>query len=220
MAKGDLNDFYERLKALLPAGWFADSSPALHGILMACARSLSWCYSLYCYALKQTRLSSATDGWLDIAAYDFFGNQLQRRAEMSDDAFRHHFRINLFRERGTRQAVIDILQELTGNTPRVFEPQRPMDTGSYGWPALGYGMAGGYGSLLLPYQAFVVVFRPKGTGIPLIAGYATPPSGYSVPSQGEYVSHDMVTGNVTDAQIYAAVAAVKMEGTIVWVRLV
>ncbi|MBZ6386810.1 hypothetical protein [Pantoea piersonii] len=219
MAKGDLNDFYERLKALLPSGWFADNSPVMHGVLMAGARSLSWCYALYRYALTQTRLSSAADGWLDIAAYDFFGTGLQRRAGMSDDAFRNHIRINLFRERGTRQAVIDILQELTGNTPRVFEPQRPMDTGSYGGPALGYGMAGGYGSLLLPYQAFVVAFRPKGTGIPLIAGYATPPSGYSVPSQGEYVSHEMVNGNVTDAQIYAAVAAVKMEGTIVWIKL-
>ena len=219
MAKGDVNDFYDRLKALLPSGWFADHSPVVRGLLLAGAWSLSWCYSLYCYVLKQTRISTATDGWLDIAAYDFFGTELQRQAEMSDDMFRNHISVNLFRERGTRQAVIDILQELTGNTPRVFEPQHPMDTGSYGGPVLGYGVAGGYGSQLLPYQAFVVACRPKKTGIPLIAGYAMPPSGYSMPSQGEYVSHDMVTGNVTDAQIYAAVAAVKMEGSVVWVRL-
>lgn len=219
MAKGDQDDFKSRLQALLPAGWFADASPLLTGVLVAAARTLAGCHKLYRYARKQTRIATATDGWLDIAAYDFFGNTQHRPVGMTDDAFRKKILINLFRERGTRQAIIDVLEALTGNTPTVFEPQRPADTGSYGGPALGYGLAGGYGSLLIPYQAFVVARRPEISGLPYIAGYDTTPSGYGTPSRGQYVSLDMFRGAVTNAEIYAAVAAVKIEGSIVWVRL-
>lgn len=84
---------------------------------------------------------------------------------------------------------------------------------------LAYGIGGGYGSQLIPYQAFVTAFRPTGSGIPYVAGYSSTPSGYSTPSRGEYASQSMITGSITDAQVYEAVAAVKMEGTIVWVRL-
>ncbi|MCJ7926433.1 MAG: hypothetical protein MUW55_10965 [Pantoea vagans] len=219
MATGDQNDIYTRLKGLLPPTWFGDSSPLLTGALTACASALAWCYSLYLYAKLQTRISTATGGWLDVASYDFFGKSLQRAAGQPDDLFRNQMKINLFRERGTRQAIIDILKDLTGNTPTIFEPQRPLDTGSYGGPMIGYGVAGGYGSLMIPYQAFVIAYRPKGTGIPYIAGYQTTPAGYSSPSRGQYASQEMVTGKVTDAQVYEAVAAVKMEGTIVWVKL-
>ncbi|MFB4339889.1 hypothetical protein RAC90_05280 [Pantoea sp. CS_6] len=219
MATGDQNDIYTRLRGLLPPTWFRDSSPFLDGVLTACAKALSWCYSLYIYARLQTRISTATGGWLDIVAYDFFGNSLQRPAGMSDDLFRNQIKINMLRSRGTRQAITDILVELTGNVPKIFEPLRPLDTGSYGGPMIGYGIAGGYGSVMIPYQAFVIAYRPKGTGIPYIAGYESTPSGYSVASRGQYVSQEMVTGKVTDAQVYEAVAAVKMEGSIVWVKL-
>lgn len=218
MTKGDQNDFYARLQALLPAGWFTDNSPLLNSVLVGAAQTLAWCYALYRYAHKQTRISTAGDGWLDMAAYDFFGDALHRPLGMSDDAFRRQVLINLFRERGTRQSIIDVLEALTGNTPTVFEPQRPEDTGSYGGPALGYGLAGGYGSLLIPYQAFVIARRPEISGLPYIAGYDTTPSGYGTPSRGQYISLDKFRGEVTDAQVYAAVAAVKVEGTIVWVR--
>lgn len=219
MATGDQSDIFNRLKALLPPTWFDSTSPLLDGVLTASSQALAWCYSLYVYAKLQTRISTATDGWLDIAAYDFFGASMQRSAGQSDDLFRNQMKISLFRERGTRQAIIDILEDITGRTPYIFEPQRPMDTGSYGGPMIGYGVAGGYGSLLLPYQAFVTAFRPISSGIPYIAGYTSTPSGYGVPSRGEYASQGMISGGVTDAQIYDAIAAVKMEGTIVWVRL-
>lgn len=219
MAKGDVNDVCERLRALIPSGWFNESSPVLSSVLAACAHSLAWCYSLYCYARKQTRIATASGGWLDLAAYDFFGNGLQRPPEMADSAFRHLIKTTLLRERGTRQAIIDIVVALTGNTPDVFEPLRPEDTGGYGSPALGYGCAGAYGSRYLPYQAFVRVTKPKGEGIPWIAGYHTPTAGYSYPSRGQYVSRQMIVGSITDGQIYEAISAVKMEGTQVWVQL-
>ncbi|MGK3131167.1 hypothetical protein ACCW76_18405 [Pantoea sp. C8B4] len=219
MAKGDQNDFYARLRALLPTGWFDDNSPLLNSVLVAAARTLAWCYTLYRYARNQTRISTATDGWLDMAAHDFFGDSLQRPPGMTDDAFRKQTLNHLFRECGTRQAIISALKEMTGNTPVLFEPQRPEDTGSYGGPALGYGVAGGYGSVKMPYQAFVVVRRPQVSSLPHIAGYHTTPSGYGTPSRGQYVSLNMFRGEMSDAQLYAAVAEVKLEGTIVWVRL-
>ncbi|NRH24652.1 hypothetical protein GC090_20005 (plasmid) [Pantoea sp. JZ29] len=220
MARGDQQDFYNRLQTLLPAGWFADESPVLHGTLTACAKSLSWCYALYLYARAQTRLASASNGWLDLAACDFLGSTLTRPAGMTDEQFRNLIRTNLLRERGTRQAIIQVLETLTGSRPDVFEPLHLADTGAYGAPAIGYGATGGYGSRYLPYQAFVVVRRPKGEGIPWVAGYHIPSSGYSIASRGEYISRNMFIGGITDAQIYSAVAAVKMEGTLVWVKLV
>jgi len=219
MATGDQSDILTRLKALIPPTWFGDDHPIITAILTACAQSLAWCYSLYVYAQLQTRISTATDGWLDIIAYDFFGDNLQRSAGQSDELFRNTIKINILRERGTRKAINDILFDLTGKYPVIFEPQRPLDTGSYGGPMIGYGLAGGYGSQLLPYQAFVTAFRPDGSGIPYVAGYGSTPSGYSTPSRGEYASQSMITGSITDKQVYEAVAAVKMEGTIVWVRL-
>lgn len=219
MATGDQNDILSRLKALIPPTWFGDDHPLVTAILSACAQALAWCYSLYLYAKLQTRISTATDGWLDIIAYDFFGDNLQRSAGQSDELFRNTIKINILRERGTRKAINDILFDLTGKYPVIFEPQRPLDTGSYGGPMIGYGLAGGYGSQLLPYQAFVTAFRPDGSGIPYVAGYGSTPSGYSTPSRGEYASQSMITGSITDKQVYEAVAAVKMEGTIVWVRL-
>jgi hypothetical protein len=219
MATGDSQDMLSRLKALIPPTWYGDSNPIRDAILTGCATSLAWCYSLYLYAKLQTRINTATDGWLDIVAYDFFGKNLSRAAGQADDLFRNTIYTNLFRERGTRQSIINILEDLTGKSPDIFEPSRPQDTGAYGGPTLGYGLAGGYGSTLIPYQAFVTAYRPDGSGIPNVAGYNAPSAGYSNASRGEYASQDMIGGLITDAQIYEAIASVKMEGTQVWVKI-
>lgn len=219
MAKGDTNDIHERLCGLLPPGWFTEDSPTLKAVVSAAARSLSWCYSLYLYAREQTRIRSATGGWLDLAAWDFFGPRLIRSAGLSDEQFRRKITIALFRAAGTRQAISELIKELTGSPPRIFEPQCPLDTGAYGEPHTGYGMAGGYGSSLLPYQGFITVNRPKQSGIPWVAGYRTPSSGYHCPSRGQYVSDEQVAGAITNEQIFKAIAATKLEGTLVWVRI-
>jgi hypothetical protein len=219
MATGDSQDMLGRLKALIPPTWYGDDSPIRDAILTGCASALSWCYSLYLYAKLQTRINTATDGWLDIAAYDFFGKNLPRSAGQSDDLFRNTIRTNLFRERGTRQSIIKVLEDLTGKTPDIFEPSRPQDTGAYRGASLGYGLAGGYGSILIPYQAFVTAYRPDGAGIPFVAGYSAVSAGYSDASRGEYASTGMISGLITDTQIYEAIASVKMEGTLVWVKI-
>lgn len=224
MATGDQSDILQRLKGVLPR-WFGDGTPILDALLQGLAWAGSFVYSLISYTGLQTRIKTATDGWLDMIAADFFGAALMRAANQSDASFRARIIINLMRERGTRNAIIRVLQDLTGRTPLIFEPARPADTGGYGQAqALAYGAAGGYGSLLLPYQGFVTAFRPAGSGIPYVAGYggavgAPGPGGYGIASRIQYGSLAMIQGSVADADIYAAIDSVKAAGTTVWTRI-
>lgn len=222
---GDQADVLARLKATLPR-WFGDDTPILDAVLQGLANAAAFVYSLYAYAKLQTRILTATDGWLDMIAADYFGTALLRAANQSDASFRARIIINLFRERATRAGIVKVLQDLTGRVPKIFEPLRPLDTGGYATNSIGYGLAGGYGSMLLPFQCFVDAYRPSNTGIPLVAGYGEAnygatlggPGGYGV-GQIEYASLDMIQGAVTDADIYAAVDSVKPVGTIIWTRI-
>lgn len=218
MATGDQNDMLGRMQALLPRGWFGDSPTVLTALLNGFAAILANVYAVLAYAKLQTRILTATDGFLDVISADFFGSNLPRRTGESDAAFRNRIVVNLFRERATRKAVIQVLTTLTGRAPLIVEPTRPADTGGYGI-ACGYGVAGAYGSLVHQYQAFVTAYRPAGVGIPYIAGYGTSPAGYSRGSRGEYANIGMVQQSVSDADIYAAVASVLPAGVIAWMRI-
>lgn len=220
MATGDQQDIYHRIRSQLPQ-WFGDeaSSPVLNGLLQGLAYALAYFYSLLAYGRLQTRIKTASDGWLDMIAADFFGAALLRAANQSDTSFRNRILINLFRERATRAGLIKVLQDLTGRTPTIIEPLRPLDTGVYGGPYIGYGMAGAYGSMLMPYQAFVIAYRPAGAGIPNVAGYGYSTGAYNMPSQEEYASLSMIQGAVSDADIYAAIDSVKPVATVVWTRI-
>lgn len=221
---GDAGDILGRLKAKLPSRWFgsvADSKALLDGVLGGIAALLAFVYTLYSYARLQTRILTATDGWLDIIAADYFGpTGLPRKTGQSDASYRLVILANLFREKATRGAVVSILTRLTGRAPTIIEPTRPSDTGAYGAPNIGYGLAGAYGSLSIPYQAFVIAYRPVSTvGIANVAGYGISTGGYGLASRAEYASMDMVTGGVTDSDIFAAIDAVKPAGTLVWTRI-
>jgi hypothetical protein len=219
MATGDKADFLKRIKATLPP-WFADNTPILDALLLGLAQAWADIYTLYLYVQMQTRIRTAADGWLDLIAGDFFGTRIARRATQTDASFRATIIANLFRERTTRAALIQVLTDLTGRAPIVIEPQRPADTGAYGIPTTGYGVAGYYGSQLLPSQAFLIAFRPATSGIPNIAGYGNSPAAYGVASQGGmYGSLALIQGQVTDADIYAAIDSVKPVGTVIWTAI-
>jgi hypothetical protein len=219
MATGDTSDILSRIKALLPTRWFPDVSPVLDALLSGPAWALSLIYSLIQYAQLQTRISTATDGFLDLISFDFFGGQLPRRAQEMDDPFRLRILATLLREKVTRNGMIAALVALTGRTPVIFEPARPEDTGAYGVNDIGYGVAGGYGSLQYPAQAFITAYRPSGSGIPFVAGYGSPSGGYSTPSYASWSSLSQIVGFVTDLDIYSAIAKTKAEGTTMWVIL-
>ena len=220
MATGDQQDIFARIRGYLPR-WFGDAaqSPILNGLLQGLAYSGAYVYGLYAYAKQQTRILTATDGWLDMIAADFFGLSVRRKTGQSDASFRANIVANLFRERGTRNAIIRVLTDLTGRPPTIIEPSRPADCGAYDAPNSGYGMAGAYGQVSLTYQAFVQAYRPLGSGIPNVAGYSIVTAGYSVPSQGEYVDASMSSNTVSDADIYAAIESVRPAASIIWTRI-
>lgn len=219
MSTGDSDDFTNRLEKLIPNGWFAVGlTPLRDGLLAGIANTLAYVYSLFAYLRLQTRIQTADGGFLDLTAGDFFGSTLFRTLGQSDDSFRARILANLLRERGTRNAVTSIITQLTGRAPIIFESQRPVDTGVYGGPGLAYGIAGGYGSYQLPYQAFVTVFRPAGQGIPNIAGYGIPTGAYNTGSQLEYTTRSMVQG-VTDSDLYGALDGVRPAGYTLWAQI-
>lgn len=220
MATGDNSDFSARLALLVPNGWFTVGMSSLRdAVLAAAASALSFAYQLLAYVRLQTRIATATDGFLDMIAGDFFGTTLVRASGQTDASFRARIISNLFRERGTRNAVTSVLTQLTGRAPIIFEPMRPADTGGYSAPSSGYGAGGAYGSMLLPMQAFVTAYRPFGAGVPSVAGYGIPAAGYSVASQGEYASLSMIQGALTDADIYAAIESVRPATYTIWARI-
>lgn len=214
---GDQANMLARIKAVLPP-WFADANSLLDAVLSAFASAWAFVYSFIDYAKAQTRIMTASGIWLDAVAQDFFGTALLRATNQLDSALRNRILINLFRERATRRGLIGVLTQLTGNVPTVIEPLCPADTGVYGGPGLCYGGAGYYGSQSIPYQAFLIVYRPFGVGIPGVPGYANPNWGYG--STGQYASLSSITGAATDTDIYAAIESVRPAATIIWTRIV
>jgi hypothetical protein len=162
MATGDQADVTQRLTALLPPWFAAGASPVLNAVLQAPAYVLSGIYGLLQFATTQSRIATASGGWLDLIAYDFFGRSLARSPGQSDADFLNHIQRELLRPRGTRSALVAAVQDLTGTTSVVIEPWRPSDCGAYGYGGLGYGVAGCYGSLALPTQCFVTAYRGNG----------------------------------------------------------
>src|ERR1700757_1351252 len=75
----DVPSVLARLKMVLPARWFADSSPILDALLTGIASSWVSVFSLLDGVGAQARIATANGIFLDIAAQDYFGEQLPRR---------------------------------------------------------------------------------------------------------------------------------------------
>lgn len=217
MSTGDTNDMLARLRAVLPP-WFPSPAPITDAALTGVAAGLAFGYSLIQFAKTQTRIATASGGWLDLIAWDYFGARFHRRTSEVDDVFRARIKAELLRPRQTRAAIAQALTDLTGTPPRIYEPWSTNDCGAYGVAGSGYGVAGCYGSLAFPNQAFVTAVRPPGLNIPNVGGYGQSDLGYGV--RGEYVDQSQVTGPVTDADIYAEVANTEAAGVIAWTDIV
>lgn len=220
---GDIQDFASRLRAVLPTRWFPDETPILDLVLTGIAWCWAWAFGCLTYVRAQSRIATASDVWLDAIAQDYFGPIACQRRGQSDDGYRRRILADLLRERGTRFAVRISLEDLTGRTPLIFEPANPADTGGYGVSGapgcgLAYGKAGGWGSLTLPFQSFVTAYRPAGAGIAFVNGWGGAWGGYGGGAI-EYASLDMISGRVTDVDIYAAIAAVLPAATVCWTRI-
>jgi hypothetical protein len=206
-----------RLKAVLPGRWFADDTPVLDAVLTGVASAWVGLSSLLEGVGGQARIASASGIFLDIAAQDYFGGMLMRRGGETDTAYAMRIQKNLVRPRTTRASVVQALQDLTGRTPVVFEPRNPADTGGYN-AQMGYGLAGGYGSMGLPYQFFVQAFRPNGLPVNNASGYGAGPGGYNAAPMF-YAETSEFQGNISDAEIYASVATVLPTASIAWTTI-
>ena len=212
-----------RIRRTLPTGWFGEegTTPVLDAVLAAFgfvhAQTSSW----VAYARLQTRLATATDDFLDGLAADFTGTAISRLPSEIDAAFRVRIRAAVLQPRATRAALSQALTTLTGHAPAIFEPANATDTGGYGvGAALAYGSSGGYGSRVLPYQAFVTVYRPSpalGPVVGSVAGYGVATGGYRV-GESEYGPSASIVG-VEDSAIYAAIEGVRPAATVIWTRL-
>ncbi|WP_331693475.1 hypothetical protein [Pandoraea sputorum] len=220
---GDQQDMFKRLRALLPTTWFPGVALILDALLNGIAYAMSFAYSLWAYAKLQTRIATATDGWLDMIAWDFFGASLLRAAGQSDDSFRIRIVINLFRGKGTRPAMAQVLKDVTGQVPVIFEPNRPKDIGALNSPmSSGYCGVARMGSMAVPYTAMITAFRPVAVGGSAGAAYCRAPyrSALNTPLASSYTNSTSYTrASATDADIYAAVDAVKPVGTVMWVAI-
>jgi len=127
---GDITDLAARLKAQIPVSWFK-SSPKFDATLQGPAWALSTIYSQITYAALQTRIATATDGFLDLIANDFFGTNLLRLTNETDGAYRTRILANLFVKGPTRANMSAVLALITGRTPDIFEPSNTNDSG--GW---------------------------------------------------------------------------------------
>ena len=221
---GDQADFQNRLSAVLPGKWFPDNTPILDSLLGGLGAAWALIYTMLQHVTLQTRITSASDIWLDLTAWDFFGYRLKRRANESDAALRRRIMLEMFRERATRRAVESILEDQTGRTPIIFEPARTSDTGGYTsfmgeGGGIAYNAAGGWGNLNLPFQFFVTAYRPNNGGIGEVAGWGDFVGGYGV-GAAEYTSLVMVQAQVTDADIYSAITGVLPAATIGWAKII
>jgi hypothetical protein len=224
---GDLADIVSRLWTVLPKRWFAEQSPNLLAILQSIATQWVWLYNMITYVIAQSRLATATDSWLDLISYDFFGSLLCRKPNESDLSYRARIKIALLREAATRSAVSSGLGALVGSRPLIFEPANCLDTGSYGTQfssstvpgtGLAYGLAGGWGNLELPLQFFVTTTRPPTPGIGWLAGYGTPNGGYG---EGviSYVDLSLLPGTVTDQDIQSTLCSLLPVNAVAWLRI-
>ena len=197
MALGDTENFRQRLRQLIPYSWFPNPAPILWGALSGYAYTLSSMYAELKYAKAQTRMATATDAFLDIAAQDYTGTRIQRRPGETDASFRDRIIQEVLRIRLTPLALLISLMELTGRIPEIIAP---WDTQNPKIGALDYTIAlaggafagvGGVGSMAMPYIIFINVFRPlAGSGI-----------------------------MVSDAEIYSMISNVKAAGIKAWVSI-
>lgn len=239
----DPQNIVGRLTSLLPRGWLPDVAPAASVPLSGAAQLWDEIFALLAYVKEQTRITTAGDVFLDLAARDYLGVRVGRKPGQTDDSFRARIKVEVLRPRATRAALISAITDLTGISPGVFEPRWPPDTGGYGnigmslGTALAYGGAsgggaGGWGSLALPFQFFVTAYTGNsqfggiggiggfyyGTGW-AGGGYGSLTNNAAGAGSIEYLSAEQSTNVIDAADIDQLIVSMIPVGTIAWTKV-
>jgi len=253
MATGDSNDMVSRLTRLLPTGWWNDGSfnaadaSFITAIKGGIADGLAFGYSLLQYVKNQTRLTTSSDFFIDLAAFDFFGLRIQRKPSQTDPSLIATIQKEVLRERVTRNGIYNAIGDLTQSAVKIFEPMNPQDSGGWG-VAFAFDAAGAWGADL-PYTMFITAVEPVGAGIPLLAGFDCYPGGWGVPqgvtsamlgisfsngysngfgflytltgTGGAFALADLsqIHGTVTNQDIYDTIESTRAAGITCWVNI-
>lgn len=115
---------FNKLKDALPLSWFGDNTSVIDSVLSGFAWCSSLIYDNITEAKKQTRIKTATGGFLDMISGDFFGDTLPRTENESDFIFSIRILDNLLREKATFAAVCNTANSLMlsiGATINIYE---------------------------------------------------------------------------------------------------
>lgn len=212
---GDQQDIVARLQRWLPQGWFPnDAGTRIYAILSGFASVFATIYAGIAYALLQTRIATATDGFLDLASSDFFGTNLPRLTAEGDPSFSLRIRNEVLRPRLTRAAIDKLLFDLTGQHPTITELANGNDCLSLRGP---YGLrVGSMGSRSWPFTVFIKTTHAGVFGINT-GGLRNPNAALRVPTF-VYTDPSMTTGTgLTDTQLLDALDRIRAAGVTFWV---
>lgn len=213
-----------RFKSLLPSRWFGDETPVLDALIGAMTSGWEFVFQSIDYVSRQSRIGTSTDMWLDLSGQDFLGPRFARRGRETDNSFRNRLLFELNKDRCTRQAMVRCIEHVTGRVPDVFEPANPGDTGCYASAsglshgAIGYGSSGGWGSLTMPFQAFVRVRRPLPAGAGMVSGWGTASLSFGG-GLSAYTGTPSLDRPISDADIMREISSVAPAGSCIWVAI-
>ncbi len=243
--------FYIRLFAQLPDWWgLPGDHPILDALLAMFAYTATINYDQILYDQLQTRINEydakgniltvphpipppvygATDVNLDLISKDYFGNELPRQPNETDNSFRNRILITLLQPKATRPAMRTALFRLTGIEPIIYEPFSVLDNGAYNVPAtLAYNTLGSYGGgAWLAYQAWIWVFCPPYQGMANFNGFNSNYGGYNnvtltsttPPVVNIYGDADLIYSPLTDNMVITLVRLTKVFGTLIHLYIV
>jgi len=202
-------DMAEFLFKYMPP-WFGSDNPVLIALLHGFGSVSNFIYYSLVFLNNQTRITDATEEFLDLYAQDYFGSFLQRCPDESDVVFRQRILNTLFAPRVTRQAMIDALTNLTGRAPIIYEPF--LDCGFYDHAFLDNDAYMGENA---PYQAWIIAYRavqPETNNTIYLdeSAYLDQQSYYPAPDEHVCVS---------DADILKTIEITKLAGTFMHVTI-
>lgn len=226
MATGDSTDVTARLFRWLPTRWFpTGSGTRVYATMVGFSSALSAVYQQVVYVRLQARLGTVTDGFADLASYDYLANELPRIPGETDPAYVARIKANIFLAANTRAAIIAAVEGVTGQPARVIEPWQPNDTFVWGrsfWGVNTRVNPGQWANGNQRYKGLVVCSLPagQGGGNPRFGWgnffWATGPS-YAVAS-GSWWGSALASSGID--LIISALKRVKVFGTSIYIQIV
>jgi hypothetical protein len=202
----------DKLLSKLPSSWFSDSAKTqggiLYALLKAFANGLDYVEAGAAYVKAQTRIGTATDDNLEKIAFDFFGDNFDRRSGEPDESYRSRIIQELFRDKVTRQAIIDAVESLGCQVVEFYEPW--IDGFFPGYSYTDHNRLSNNN----PYEAIIFVKRPLD---PTVTAVLFTDYNYTDNNYIPVSTTNIYT--IQDDDIFDIVEAVKAAGIRIWVVL-